>query len=70
MHEHLQQVRAMMTTPAEHAEGFKMAKRMAKRLLQQYARWDDEVKCIYWTWYGARDAYYLLCDKFRLRREA
>lgn len=75
-----------MTTPAEHAAGLKLAKRMAKRLLQQYLRFSPPTRFTelvedryvsreiagawYWTWDGARDAYYEIVRLWRLKREA
>lgn len=47
-------------------KGFFQAKRIAHYLLSHYCRWTTEGKC--WRDNGAREAYYLLCDSWKIQR--
>jgi hypothetical protein len=59
-----------MNQVEQHAQGFIKAKRVVKYLLRTYLKMSAEDDVLYWSDFGARDAYYWFCDTFRLRREA
>jgi hypothetical protein len=57
-------------TPEEHSRGKLKAERIATYLVEHYTDVSSADYVIRWLCYGHRDAYYLLCGLFRLKRLA
>ena len=56
-------------TGADQAAGYRKIKHILGRLLDCYFVHTQGTAGWYWTDPGARDAYYLICDLWRMRRQ-
>lgn len=64
------QMTPLLSSVEAHALTYKWARRITQRLLERGVSISPEDNVVYWRDWEAREAYYFLCDLYKLRRKA